>query len=108
MGRGFSIAMSEDRYAQLEKEYASIEAALSSPTPPSPEERRRLAARHTELIAIVRRIRERREGAKAKAEAEALARGEDADMAALAREELAGLVPKLAALEEALRRDLLP
>ena len=100
--------MSEDRYAQLQMEYASIEAALSSAKPPAPEERRRLAARHTELIPIVRRIRERREGAKARAEAEAMAKGEDADLAALAREELAALRPRLAALEEALRRDLLP
>ncbi|MBI3296753.1 MAG: peptide chain release factor 1 [Elusimicrobia bacterium] len=100
--------MEEIRYDELEQEYASIEAALSSPTPPPAEERRRMAARHGELRPAVDRIRIRRELVKAKADAEALSAGGDSELAALAREELSELGPKLVALEEALRRDLLP
>ena len=96
------------RYAELEKEFASVEAALSSAVPPPPEERKRLAARHVELRPVVERLHRRTAVVAAKAEAEALAAGPDPEMAALAREELASLDAELASLEAALRRDLLP
>ncbi|MDE2291894.1 MAG: peptide chain release factor 1 [Elusimicrobia bacterium] len=100
--------MSENRYAGLEKEFADVEAALASSAPLSQAERKRLAARHAELRPVIGRIQERAALTKARAEAEAMAAGSDAELAALAREELAGLGPRLEALDAALRRDLLP
>ncbi|TBR20817.1 peptide chain release factor 1 [bacterium] len=98
--------MSQQRYAELEKEYASVEAALSSPTPPPSGERQRLAARHAELRPIVERIRRRAEAAKALKEAESLSA--DPEMGELAREEAGALSKEIEALDAALRRDLLP
>ncbi|MBI5596424.1 MAG: peptide chain release factor 1 [Elusimicrobia bacterium] len=100
--------MSEKRFADLESEYESLEASLSSSAPPPPGERRKVAERHAELRPVVERIRRRRGLLRAKAEAEALVAGSDADMAALAREELSAVGPELAELDAALRRDLLP
>jgi peptide chain release factor 1 len=100
--------MSEQRYLELEKEFAAVEAALASTTPPPPEERRRLSARHAELRPVIERLRRHAEAVKAKADAEALAAGPDPEMAALAREELSSLAAELAELDAALRRDLLP
>lgn len=67
-----------------------------------------MSERHGELRPAVERIRLRRTLMKARADAEALAGAPDSEMAALAREELAAIVPRLQELEAALRRDLLP
>lgn len=98
--------MSDQRYAELEREFAAVESALSSPTPPPAGERQRLAARHGELRPVIERIKRRAEVGKAKAEAEAMAA--DPEMGELAREEAASLGKELAELDAALRRDLLP
>jgi len=97
-----------EKFESIEKEYVEVEAALSASDQPSPDEIKRLTCRHAELTPLVRLIRELHDIVRQEDEAEALLRGPDEEMRELARAEKEGLASRRAALEDRLRRELLP
>jgi peptide chain release factor 1 len=96
----------EDKLAQLEKRFDSVEAALSSG--PSAEEYVRLSKEYAELEPVVRPIIAWRKVADDLAAAEELAASGDKDMAEMAAAEIETLKPKIAEMEAAIRILLLP
>jgi peptide chain release factor 1 len=96
----------EDKLAQLEKRFDSVEAALAAG--PSAEEFVRLSKEYAELEPVVRPIIAWRKAASDLASAEELASSGDREMAEMAAAEIAELKPKLAQMESEIRILLLP
>jgi peptide chain release factor 1 len=99
-------ALPEDKLAQLEKRFDSVEAALSSG--PSADEFVRLSKEYAELEPVVRPIIAWRKAAADLASAEELAASGDREMAEMAEAEIAELKPRLAQMESEIRILLLP
>ena len=99
-------SLPEDKLAQLEKRFDSVEAALSSG--PSAEAFVRLSKEYSELEPVVRPIIAWRKTMNDLREAEALAASGDRDMAEMANAEIAELKPKIAEMEQQIRILLLP
>jgi peptide chain release factor 1 len=96
----------EDKLAQLEKRFDSVEAALAAG--PSAEEYVRLSKEYAELEPVVRPIIAWRKTAHELAAAEELAASGDREMAEMAQTEIAELRPKIAQMESEIRILLLP
>jgi peptide chain release factor 1 len=99
-------ALPEDKLAQLEKRFDSVEAALSAG--PSAEEYVRLSKEYAELERVVRPIIAWRQTAEELHAAEGLAASGDKEMADMAAAEIASLKPKIAQMEGEIRILLLP
>jgi len=99
-------SLPEDKLAQLEKRFDSVEAALSSG--PSAEEFVRLSKEYAELEPVVRPITQWRKANDELRSAEELAGSGDRDMAEMAEAEIAELRPKIAQMESEIRILLLP
>src|SRR3569623_3270214 len=99
-------SLPEDKLAQLEKRFDSVEAALSSG--PSAEEFVRLSKEYAELEPVVRPITQWRKANDELRSAEELVGSGDRDLAEMAEAELAELRPKLALMESEIRLLLLP
>jgi peptide chain release factor 1 len=96
----------EDKLAQLEKRFDSVEAALAAG--PSADQFVRLSKEYAELEPVVRPIIAYRKAAADLASAEELAASGDREMAEMAAAEIAELKPKLAGMESEIRILLLP
>jgi peptide chain release factor 1 len=97
-------SLPEDKLAQLEKRFDSVEAALASG--PSAEEYVRLSKEYAELEPVVRPIIVWRKAMDDLRAAEELA--SDKDMAEMAEAEIADLRPRIAQMEQEIRILLLP
>ncbi len=98
-----------DKLAQIEQRYEEINHALVDPAVLSDMDRlRALAQEQSELQAIVDAYREQQRVARNLTEARELAQGDDAELAELARAELADLEAEDARLQDDLKRLLLP
>src|ERR1700710_643194 len=91
----------EDKLAQLEKRFDSVEAALSSG--PSAEEYVRLSKEYAELEPIVRPIVVWRQTTEDLRSAEALTTSGDREMVEMAAAEIAELKPRIAQMESDIR-----
>jgi peptide chain release factor 1 len=98
----------EQKEQALRTELAELEERLSDPAIFSSKEYPKLAKRRSETERVVGLFDEKSQLAKAKAEAEELASGGDAEMAELARTELDELAEKTAANNAALQEALTP
>src|SRR3954466_623985 len=99
-------SLPEDKLAQLEKRFDSVEAALSSG--PSAEEYVRLSKEYAELEPVVRPISAWRRAVDELRSAEELAGSGDRDMAEMASAEIAELKPRIGEMEQNIRILLLP
>src|SRR6188768_1293809 len=99
-------ALPEDKLAQLEKRFDSVEAALAAG--PSADEYVRLSKEYAELEPVVRPIIAYRKAAADLASAEELAASGDREMAEMAAAEIGELKPRLAQMESEIRILLLP
>jgi peptide chain release factor 1 len=99
-------SLPEDKLAQLEKRFDSVEAALSAG--PSAEEYVRLSKEYAELEPVVRPIVAWRKAATDLASAEELAASGDRELAEMADAEIAELKPRIAQMEQEIRILLLP
>jgi len=99
-------SLPEDKLAQLEKRFDSVEAALSAG--PSAEEYVRLSKEYAELEPVVRPIIAWRKAGEELRAAEELAASGDRDIAEMAIAELDELKPKIAEMEDQIRILLLP
>jgi peptide chain release factor 1 len=97
-------SLPEDKLAQLEKRFDSVEAALSSG--PSADEFVRLSKEYAELEPVVRPIIVWRKAVEDLRAAEELAT--DRDMAEMAQAEIEELKPRIAEMEQQIRILLLP
>jgi len=97
-------SLPEDKLAQLEKRFDSVEAALSSG--PSADEFVRLSKEYAELEPVVRPIIVWRKAVDDLRAAEELAA--DRDMAEMAQAEIEELKPRIAEMEQQIRILLLP
>jgi peptide chain release factor 1 len=98
----------EQKATQLRAELAELTERLNDPAIFSSKEYPKLAKRRTVLEATVGLFDERDQLRKSKAEAEELAGSGDAEMAELAKTELAELGDKITVNDEALREALTP
>ena len=99
-------SLPEDKLAQHEKRFDSVEAALSAG--PSAEEYVRLSKEYAELEPVVRPISAWRRAVDELRSAEELAASGDKDMAEMANAEIAELKPRIAEMEQTIRILLLP
>ena len=99
-------SLPEDKLAQLEKRFDSVEAALSAG--PSAEEYVRLSKEYAELEPVVRPIIAWRKAAADLASAEELAASGDREMAEMAEAVIEELRPRLEQMEKDIRILLLP
>lgn len=99
-------SLPEDKLAQLEKRFDSVEAALSAG--PSAEEYVRLSKEYAELEPVVRPIVAWRKATTDLASAEELAASGDRELAEMADAEIAELKPRIAQMEQEIRILLLP
>src|SRR5690348_7787903 len=99
-------SLPEDKLAQLEKRFDSVEAALSAG--PSAEDYVRLSKEYAELEPVVRPIAAWRKASEELRSAEELAGSGDREMADMASAEIAELRPKIAQMENDIRILLLP
>jgi peptide chain release factor 1 len=98
-----------DRLDQLEERYEELGRQLSDPTLVNDQKKFQATAKqHRDLEPTVEKFREYRKLRDAIAEAKAMLTESDADMKAMAEEELAELEPKLSRAEEELKVLLLP
>jgi peptide chain release factor 1 len=100
------MSLPEDKLAQLEKRFDSVEAALAAG--PSADEFVRLSKEYAELEPVVRPIIAYRKTAADLVSAEELAASGDREMADMAEAEIAELKPRLAEMESEIRILLLP
>jgi peptide chain release factor 1 len=96
----------EDKLAQLEKRFDSVEAALAAG--PSADEYVKLSKEYAELEPVVRPIIAWRKTAADLAAAEELRASGDREMAEMAEAEIEELKPKVAQMEQDIRILLLP
>ncbi|MBI4923662.1 MAG: peptide chain release factor 1 [Devosia nanyangense] len=99
-------SLPEDKLAQLEKRFDSVEAALSAG--PSAEEYVRLSKEYAELEPVVKPIIVWRKANEELRAAEELASSGDREMAEMAQSEIAELKPRIEAMESEIRILLLP
>src|SRR5438105_3456914 len=99
-------SLPEDKLAQLEKRFDSVEAALSSG--PSAEQYVRLSKEYAELEPVVRPINAWRKATEELRSAEELAASGDKEMAEMAAAEIGELRPRIAEMEQNIRILLLP
>ena len=99
-------SLPEDKLAQLEKRFDSVEAALAAG--PSADEFVRLSKEYAELEPVVRPIIAWRGLQAELVAAEDLANSGDRDMAEMARAEIEELKPRLETMEQEIRILLLP
>jgi len=99
-------SLPEDKLAQLEKRFDSIEAALSAG--PSAEEYVRLSKEYAELEPVVRPITIWRLAVNELRSAEELANAGDKELAEMAEAEIIDLKPRIAQMEDEIRILLLP
>ena len=97
----------ETKLTRLADEYAAIEVKLSAGRM-AQAEMKELSRRHSELAPVVVRIRDLGKVERELADLEALLKGGDAEMRALAAVEKPTLEKRLAELSEQIKRDLLP
>ena len=98
----------QEKLIAIEKKYWQIEAKLADPACYNdPEAVSRLTREQKELQPVAEKVRELRKLEGDMASAEELLRSEDGELRALAKEELAEGSERLAALREAVRRQLL-
>ena len=98
-----------DRLAQMEARYEALGRQMSDPTLVNDQKRFQAVAKESrDLEPVVEKYREYRKIADGVAEAKAMLSESDADLRAMAEEELAELEPQLAPIEEALKVMLLP
>lgn len=101
--------MVREPWERAEVRYAELEAALSSPEAAEDAARlARWAKERAELEPLVSRLRERRRRTQEAAEAQSLLSDADPEVRAMAAAELPRLEARLAALDEEIRRLLLP
>ena len=99
----------EPKLQELEKIYEDIEKKMADPEVLADmKEMQSLAKKHAELDEVVADYREYRKTAAEIEEAKELASSGDAELAALAKEEIAEKEPQLSEIEEKLRIALLP
>ena len=99
-------ALPEDKLAQLEKRFDSVEAALASG--PSADAFVRFSKEYAELEPVVRPIQAWRKLQSDLASAEELLASADREMTAMAEAEVEELKPRIAQLEQEIRILLLP
>jgi peptide chain release factor 1 len=98
-----------ERLDQIEAKYEELGRELADPALLSDQKRfQAVAKQHRDLEPVVEKFREHRKLAEGVAEAKAMLADTDADVRAMAEEELAQLEPKLPVLEEELKVLLLP
>ena len=98
-----------DRLAQMEARYEALGRQMSDPTLVNDQKKFQAVAKESrDLEPVVEKYREYRKIADGVAEAKAMLNESDADLRAMAEEELAELEPQLAPIEEALKVMLLP
>ncbi|MCA9376265.1 MAG: peptide chain release factor 1 [Candidatus Doudnabacteria bacterium] len=98
-----------DQLAQLEQEHAKLNEELSSPDiANNPQKLKELSVRHAELSEVVEKISLYRKLVEQRDEAQELIAGDDADLKAMAEEELPGVLEQLETLEQELTVALLP
>ena len=99
-------SLPEDKLAQLQKRFDSVEAALAAG--PSAEQYVKLSKEYAELEPVVRPIEAWRRATEELRAAEELLGSGDKEMAAMADAEIAALRPKIAQMESEIRILLLP
>jgi peptide chain release factor 1 len=98
-----------DRLDQIEVRYEDLGQQLSDPTLVNDQKKFQATAKqHRDLEPVVDKFREYRNIRNAIADAKAMLTESDADLRAMAQEELAALEPRLAPVEEELKVLLLP
>jgi peptide chain release factor 1 len=98
-----------DRLEQMEKRYEELQAQFSDPEVLSDHERAaKIGKAQREIEATVEKYRELKQASQGLADAKAMLAESDADMRAMAEEEIAELEPRVAAMEEELKVLLLP
>ncbi|MGI4756251.1 MAG: peptide chain release factor 1 [Janthinobacterium lividum] len=98
-----------DRLEQLEDRYKDLEKDLSDPSLVSDQQRyQKVTKQHRDMEPVIERFREYKRVRDGIAEAKAMLAEDDEDMRGMAQEELAGLEPRLAEVEEQLKIMLLP
>ena len=98
-----------DRLEQLEDRYKDLERDLSDPSLVSDQQRyQKVTKQHRDMEPVIERFREYKRVRDGIAEAKAMLAEDDEDMRGMAQEELAGLEPRLAEVEEQLKIMLLP
>jgi peptide chain release factor 1 len=98
-----------DRLAQMEARYEVLGQQMSDPSLVNDQKKFQAVAKESrDLEPVVEKYREYKKIATAVADAKAMLTETDADLRAMAEEELASLEPQLAPIEEALKVMLLP
>src|SRR6185437_8285929 len=98
-----------DRLDQLEARYEDLGRQMSDPTLVNDQKKFQAVAKaHRDLEPTVEKFREYRKLKDGIAEARAMLAESDLDLRAMALEEIAGLEPRLATVEEELKVLLLP
>jgi peptide chain release factor 1 len=98
-----------DKLKEIEARYGELTRQLAKPeTLADPQQYQKIAKAHNELAAMAEKYREWKEVQKALEGAKGMLQEEDAELRAMAQEELAGLEPKLAQIEGELKILLLP
>jgi len=94
---------------ETEARYSELTEQLGQPeTLADPQQYQKLAKAHSELAAVVEKYREWKDVTKALEETRAMLQESDAEMRAMAQEEMARLEPKHAQIESELKLLLLP
>ena len=98
-----------DRLAQMDARYESLSRSMSDPSLVNDQKHfQAVAKEHRDLEPVVEKYRQYRRIAEGIADARAMLAEPDAEIKAMAQEELAALEPQLAPIEDALRVMLLP
>jgi len=98
-----------DKLKEIEARYSELTEQLGQPeTLADPQQYQKLAKAHSELAAMVEKYREWKDVTKALEETRAMLQESDAEMRAMAQEEMARLEPKHAQVEADLKLLLLP
>ena len=99
----------QGKLEEIEQRYVALVDEMADPAIMSDQERYQKAAKaSSDLEEIVGKYREWKQAKQEYVDAEGLADGGDADMAELAREEMAGLEPRIETLEDEIRVLMLP
>jgi len=98
-----------DKLKEIEARYSELTDELAKPeTLADPQQYQKIAKAHSELAAMVEKYREWKDVTKALEETRAMLQESDAEMRAMAQEEMARLEPKHAQVEADLKLLLLP
>ena len=98
-----------DKLKEIEARYSELTEELAKPESlADPQQYQKIAKAHSELAAVVEKYREWKDVTKALEETRAMLQESDAEMRAMAQEEMARLEPKHAQIESELKLLLLP